>query len=177
MNKKKYIYQLALSSILCAQAVALSFVESLIPAIPFLPPGAKPGLSNIVTMFAADSIGVLQAYTVTIIKSLFVLVTRGFTAFAMSISGGLISCTVIILLLRLKLFEKYLGVIGVSVIASLFHNAGQLAMSAVLTGSGKTFYYAPFLALFGVITGILTGLIFKAVIPALNAEKKHFLKQ
>ena len=33
----------ALLGILCAQAIALSFLENLIPSLPFLPPGAKPG--------------------------------------------------------------------------------------------------------------------------------------
>ena len=51
----------ALLGILCAQAIALSFLESLIPALPFLPPGAKPGFSNIVTMFAVLTLGLPQA--------------------------------------------------------------------------------------------------------------------
>ena len=38
----------ALLGILCAQAIALSFLESLIPALPFLPPGAKPDRKSVV---------------------------------------------------------------------------------------------------------------------------------
>ncbi|MBR4451363.1 MAG: Gx transporter family protein [Clostridia bacterium] len=174
MNNRNKIYRLALAAILCAQAIALSFIESLIPPLPFLPPGAKPGLSNIVTMFAADCVGAAQAYTITVIKSLFVFITRGFTAAAMSLAGGLLSCTAMILLIKFS--KERLGIIGISVISALCHNAGQLIMSVFITGSDKTFYYAPFLAVFGVITGILTGIIFKAVLPALNAEKKHFVK-
>ena len=174
MKSKKYIYRIALGSVLCAQAIALGFIESLIPPLPFLPPGAKPGLSNIVTMFAADCVGVSQTYIITVIKSLFVFVTRGFTAAAMSFAGGILSCTAMILLFRFS--REKIGIIGISVISALCHNAGQLLMSVFITGSEKTFYYAPFLALFGVVTGILTGLIFRAVLPALSAEKKHLLK-
>ncbi len=174
MKTKKFIYRIALGSVLCAQAIALSFIESLIPPLPFLPPGAKPGLSNIVTMFAADSVGASQAYIITVIKSLFVFVTRGFTAAAMSLAGGLLSCTAMIILLRF--FRENLGITGISVISAVCHNAGQLLMSAVITGSRNTLYYAPFLAIFGVVTGILTGIIFKAVLPALKKEQNHFVK-
>ena len=38
-------------------------------------------------------------------------------------------------------------------------------------------YYAPTLAVFGVATGAVTGMIFKAVIPALEKQKNHFLKK
>ena len=66
----------ALLGILCAQAIALSFLESLIPALPFLPPGAKPGFSNIVTMFAVLTFGLPQAMCITVFKALFALARR-----------------------------------------------------------------------------------------------------
>ena len=81
----------ALLGILCAQAIALSFLESLIPALPFLPPGAKPGFSNIVTMFAVLTFGLPQAMCITVFKALFALATRGATAFFMSLAGGVLS--------------------------------------------------------------------------------------
>ncbi|MBR0112425.1 MAG: Gx transporter family protein [Clostridia bacterium] len=161
----------ALCAVLCAQAIAISFFESLIPEIPFLPPGAKPGLSNIITMFAANSLGLSEALIITLAKSLFAFATRGFTAFIMSISGGLLSCLAAWLLLTFA--QKKLGFIGISVICSLCHNFGQLCASCVITGSRMTFYYAPFLALFGVITGVITGVIFAAVLPALDKMKKY----
>lgn len=61
--------------------------------------------------------------------------------------------------------------IGISVISSLCHNAGQLAAAAFLTGTADIIYYAPALAVFGVATGAVTGMIFKAVIPALENRK------
>lgn len=71
----------ALLGILCAQAIALSFLENLIPSLPFLPPGAKPGFSNIVTMFTVLTLGLPQAMCITVFKALFALMTRGATAF------------------------------------------------------------------------------------------------
>lgn len=36
--------RVALTGILSAEAIALSALEMMIPPVPFLPPGAKPGL-------------------------------------------------------------------------------------------------------------------------------------
>lgn len=171
MNKK-IAYKTALSAILCAQALALGFLESLIPPFPFLPPGAKPGFSNIITMFAAGSLGLPQALTITLVKGGFALITRGFTAGIMSLSGGILSTLAMWLLL--KFASNKLGLIGISVICAFCHNAGQLGAAAVITGSGVIIYYAPALAAFGIATGAVTGLILKAVIPVLEKQKNHF---
>ena len=174
MKNKNIALKTALGGILCAQALALSFIENLLPAIPFMPPGAKPGLPNIIIMFAAGSLGAPQAFIITLVKSGFVFITRGATAAVMSLSGGLLACTATVILMRFC--KEKLGIIGISVTAALCHNLGQLAASVFITGSAKTLYYAPFLALFGLVTGIATGLIFRAVLPALEKQRKYFYK-
>ena len=170
--KKKRLFMLTLTAVLAAQATAINFLEGFIPALPVMPPGAKPGFSNIVTMFAAGSLGLPYALGIAAVKSLFVFATRGITAFAMSFAGGVLSAFAMWLLS--KYCRNALGLIGISVISSLCHNAGQLLMSAAMTGSSKTLYYAPALAVFGVVTGIITGLIFRVVLPALEKQKNFF---
>ncbi|MBQ1895476.1 MAG: Gx transporter family protein, partial [Clostridia bacterium] len=100
INKKTSF--VALLGVLGAEALALSFLENFIPAVPGLPPGAKPGFANIVTMFTASTMGFLPALAITVLKSLFAFVTRGATAGMMSFAGGLLSTIVMVLLLRLK---------------------------------------------------------------------------
>ena len=118
--KKNANYRIALTAVLCAQAVALSFFENLIPPLPFMPPGAKPGFSNLITMFAAGSLGFSQALIITAVKSGFAFITRGATAAAMSFSGGLLSTIAMYFLM--KYAKKYIGIVGVSVISALCHN-------------------------------------------------------
>ena len=65
---------------LCAQAIALGWLESLLPAVPWLPPGAKPGLANIIIMFAAGNLGLGWAAVLALVKAGFAFVTRGVTA-------------------------------------------------------------------------------------------------
>ncbi len=172
--KKTIAYKTALGAILCAQALALSFLEGLIPPLPFMPPGAKPGFSNIITMFAAGSIGLPTAVAITLVKGGFVFVTRGLTGAVMSISGGLLSVVAMYLLLRYA--RNFFGLTGISVICALCHNCGQLVAAAFITGTPNIIYYAPALAVFGAVTGAVTGLIFKAVVPALEKQKKYFFR-
>ena len=76
--------------------------------------------------------------------------------------------------LLLRFANKQLGLVGISIISALFHNLGQLAAAAFITGTASVAYYAPALALFGIATGAVTGVLLKTVMPALDKIKKHF---
>lgn len=167
MNKNKDLTRkIALTGIMCALALALSYLETLIPAYPGFPPGAKPGLSNIVTMFMAGSAGPLYAFFITVIKGLFAGVTRGFTAMLMSLSGGILSTSAACLLFRFA--KNKLGYIGISIVCAVCHNIGQLAAACIISGTASLVVgYGPLLLIFAVVTGLLTGAILKAVMPTL----------
>ena len=159
----------ALMGILCAQALALSFLENMIPAMPFMPPGAKPGFSNIVTMFATLTMGLPQAMCITVVKAAFAGVTRGFTAFCMSLAGGVLSTLAMWLLLRIK--SRPFGLLGVAIVSAVCHNVG------VFTGTGAVLGYAPALLIFSLITGAITGTVLRVVMPALEKQSGFFMKQ
>ena len=167
MKKDKNLTRkIALTGIMCALALALSYLETLIPAYPGFPPGAKPGLSNIVTMFMAGSSGTPYAFFITIIKGLFAGVTRGFTAMLMSLSGGILSTAAACLLFRFA--KNKLGYIGISIVCAVCHNIGQLATACIISGTASLVVgYGPLLLIFAVVTGLLAGAILKAVMPAL----------
>lgn len=169
-KKTKYI---ALIGILGAQALVLSLIENFIPAIPGLPPGAKPGFSNIVTMFTASTLGLFPALGITLIKSIFAGITRGATAFFMSLCGGVLSTLVMVAILKLP--KNPFGIVGVSIASATAHNAGQLAVSCIISGTPALVWgYGPLLLLFAIITGAVTGTILKIVMPALEKQNKYF---
>ena len=73
--------KIAIFGLMGALAAVIGFFESaLLPALPFLPPGAKPGLSNIVTTFAVAAYSLVGGLYVTLCKAAFVFLTRGVTA-------------------------------------------------------------------------------------------------
>ena len=113
MRDKNISKKVALAGMLCALAAAISFLESLIPSVSGFPPGAKPGFSNLVIMFSAASLGIGQTFIITIFKAVFAGVTRGVTAFFMSLAGGLLSTGAALLLLRRNKLK--LGFIGIGI--------------------------------------------------------------
>jgi heptaprenyl diphosphate synthase len=166
--------KIALLGMFCALSVAISFIETLIP--PIVPvPGVKPGFSNIVTMFATVSLGFPYGLAVTLFKSMFALITRGITAFMMSLCGGLLSLVIMWMLFRFT--KKSIGYIGIGVLSAVSHNMGQLIVAVVILGKA-ILYIAPILMLSGIVCGALTGTIFRYVYPLLhrhtNKLSNHF---
>lgn len=153
----------AFTGLLAALALALSFLEGLLPPLPMLPPGAKLGLSNIVTMYAAGSVGLPCALFLAVLKGGFAFLGRGLTAGAMSLSGGVASTLLMWALLRGT--RVSLMVVGVG--GALTHNAAQLLVAWAITSQAVVFYI-PALVVFGVLTGLLTGLMLKLSLPPLQ---------
>lgn len=174
MARSAKVNRIALAGILGAQALALAWLESLLPAFPFLPPGAKPGISNTVTMFAVSALKKSDALFIVLLKAGFAGITRGFTAFLMSLCGGMVSLLVMILLLGGKRKNPF-GLIGTGVCCALGHNLGQLGAAAIITDTVTIMGYAPALAAFGAVTGIVTGCIFKQAYPILIKQSKFFV--
>ena len=74
----KKTQEIALSGLLFALAMALSFIEGTL-VIPGLAPGMKLGLANIVVMYALFFMGARQALYLDLLKALFVFLVSGWT--------------------------------------------------------------------------------------------------
>ncbi len=154
------------TGMLLSLMIVLSIFESLIPPIPFLPPQMKLGLANIVSMYCVLFIGHKEAVGLTVAKSVFILLTRSFTAFALSISGGL--CSIFFIILLRKLFKDKVSYLLLSVCGAIMHNFGQIAAYCVIMGTLDVLYYFPVLVISGVLMGTLTGTLLKVILPALT---------
>ncbi len=155
----------ALYGLLGALALVLSAAENMIPPVPVLPPGAKLGLSNLVTMFAVNALGLSPALFITLLKSLFAGLTRGVLASVMSLAGGLASTLAMWLVCRPR--RQLAGAVGFGVVGAVAHNFGQFWVAFFLT-TPAVVYYIPWLLLFGVLSGVLTGLVFCVTMPLLH---------
>ncbi len=163
-SRSQTAFRVAFSGLLLALAIALSFAEGMLPALPMLPPGVKLGLSNIVTMYAVFFLGLGQALLIAVLKSLFVLLTRGPTGAFLSVLGGLLSVCVMVLLAKIPHFSRLFISIG----GAVSHNLGQLLGAVLLLRSGYALYYAPVLILSGIGMGLLTGVLLRFVMPGLQ---------
>ena len=120
MKQRERVKQLTATALLAALALALSFLEGLLPPLPI--PGARLGLANVTVMFALTTGSVPSAVVITVAKVLFALLRGGMACF-MSAGGGLLSLLAmwgVHALLRGRLGAVGLGVIGgVAVVALL----------------------------------------------------------
>ena len=166
-NRRSYekTRRIALSGLLFALAMALSFIEGTL-TIPGLLPGMKLGLANIVVMYALFFMGPRQALVLDVLKALFVFLVSGFTAGLLSLCGGLLSLLVMAVLYYVVPVRPTWFIL--SVCGALAHNIGQLLGASVIISSSLSFYYAPVMLVLGLVMGALTSITLKALLPALG---------
>ncbi len=160
------ISRVALLGVTAAAALAVSFFEHTLTAALPLPPGVKPGLSNIIVMFVCYTLGLPSAMLICAVKSGFICLVSGVSGGFISLCGGLLSTAAMRLCKGLS--EKKLSYAGISVISAVMHNAGQLVASSALVGSALYLSYAPVLLISGILFGSVTGIILNTVMPALR---------
>lgn len=150
--------------VLFALALTLSLLEGMVP-LPFPLPGVRIGLSNIVVMYCLFLCGTGSAYCLGVLKALFVLLTRTGTAALLSLAGGIFSITAMLIVKRLTSEN----IAAVSVAGALAHNIGQLVCAALVLREGAVlWYYLPLLAAVGILVGMLTAVLLRAVLPMLK---------
>jgi heptaprenyl diphosphate synthase len=154
------------TGLLFAIALILSLVESMFPVLPMVVPGVKFGLSNIVVMYAIFFLGAKEAYFIAILKAIFVFFTRGFVASTLSLSGGLLSITCMLLIFFL--LKEKVSIIGISIIGAVSHNIGQFIVVSIIYVGISLWLYLPVLLISGIVTGLLTATLLRILLPVLK---------
>ena len=153
---------MALLGVLTAAAIVIAILESFIPSVGI--PGVKLGLANIVILIILYELGIWEAVVVNLLRVLVVSLVRGTffsMGFFMSLSGCVLSLGIMILF---YLLIKKFSIIGVSVIGSIFHVAGQILIAMIYLGSAYIFLYLPVIAISAIITGVFVGIVAKLII-------------
>lgn len=155
-------------AILTALAMALSWVERMIPLEMLIPlPGVKLGLANTVTLFALYRLNLPAALLILTARCLLgALFSGNLTALAFSITGGILA----MLVMAAAKKSRHLSVWGVSVLGAAGHNCGQILIAAVLMHSPYIFGYLPYLLLIGTACGCATAAVAGGVLRALRAS-------
>lgn len=160
MNKTRHLMYM---SLLTAMAIVLSLIERNIP-VPFMTPGAKLGLANLVTVLALYSLPKKKDTIMIIVARLFLV-----SIFGGSVSGlmygamGALLSFVIMTTIKRTLKEK-VSIIGVSAAGAVFHNIGQVIVACLIVKNIGVMLYLPFLSIAGTVTGAFVGLTANYVI-------------
>ena len=166
---KTDVHKLALCAVLAAMALALSYMENLLPTALLVPlPGFKLGLANIVTVFALYYLGAAPAMAILVARCLLGAMFAGnVPALFFSLMGGVLAMLIMILLHRLPGLSIY----GVSVAGAAGHNTGQVAAAVLTLGSTAPVAYLPVLLVVSVFTGALTGFVAAVLFSAMDKAK------
>ena len=155
----------SLCAILLALALALTYVERLIPLQLVVPlPGIKLGLANIVTLVVLYTLKTRYAFLILVPRCCFTAAFGGgATGFWFSLCGGLLALVVMSLAKK----AVFLSVFGVSMIGAAAHNIGQIMAAMVLMNSVYIGAYLPYLLIVAIVTGLITGGICAGVLRVL----------
>ena len=163
MSKTRHLVYL---SLLVTMALVLSLVERNIP-VPFMTPGAKLGLANLVTVLALYLLPQKRDIAMIIVARL--LLT---SIFGGSISGLMYGSmgaflSFIVMILVKGILEERISIIGVSAAGAVFHNIGQIIVSICIVQNMGVILYLPFLSIAGIVTGVFVGIAANFIITYL----------
>lgn len=164
INKLNRSQATVLAAMIFATAIVLSIVENMMPPLPLPVPGVKFGLSNIAVMYALFFVGGKFAYAIAFLKGGFVFITRGVIAGALSLFGGILSVTVMVLLLWI--LKERISYLTISIFGALSHNIGQFIVIMILYTGMSMLPYLPVLLISGIIAGLVTSSLLKFILPA-----------
>ncbi|MGG7142173.1 Gx transporter family protein [Clostridium nigeriense] len=143
--------------LLVAQALVLYIVERSIP-VPFITPGAKLGLANLITVIALYTLDSKKdAFLVLFLRlTLSTMFGGNLSSFMYSAAGGILSFLSMVVVKGL--FKDKVSIIGVSSAGAIFHNVGQLIIASLIVKNIGVMLYLPILSTIGIGTGIFIGI-------------------
>lgn len=159
MNNKevsKNIRRMIYISLLVSMSLVLHIFEGMIP-VPFITPGTKLGLANIITVIALYTLSYNEAFLVLFLRILLSVMFGGsISRLLYSLSGGVLSY---IFMVVIKAFGKdKVSIVGVSCVGAVFHNVGQLLAASLIVKTMSVMLYLPVMSIAGIGTGIFVGI-------------------
>ncbi|MGL4738730.1 MAG: Gx transporter family protein [Cellulosilyticaceae bacterium] len=150
---KKLMYM----SLLVAMALMLHIIERNIP-VPFVTPGAKLGLANLVTVIALYTLPKRRDTLKIIVVRLMLSTIFGGNVSSM-LYGGMGALLSFGAMVAIKDgLKEHVSIIGVSAAGAVFHNIGQIFVAALIVQNIGVTLYLPVLSIAGVVTGIFIGM-------------------
>jgi heptaprenyl diphosphate synthase len=166
---KTLTFKFALCGVLSALATIAFVIEGLFP--PLFLPGARMGVSNVFILLCAILLGGRYAFITLAVKVLLgSLLSGNFFGTVYALPSGAIALTIELVLIY---FVKNVSIIATSIAGAVINIAVQNTAFCLITGTAEYLSYLPYLALTGILGGIIVGLAVFLLIKILPA--KYFL--
>lgn len=164
--KENRVFYITFLSLMLSLACTLYYLENLF-ITPFIPlPGGKIGIANLVSLVVVYTLGLKEALFITILRVLIVnIILGGFLniSFYLGLFGGIMSTIVMGIFANSKINVGFNSIVG-----ALVHNFTQLIIVLFFVFHSAILYYAPFLIIFGILTGFFNGIIGEYIIKFLK---------
>ena len=148
------LHRMTRIALLTALSLILFVLEGFL-SLPLPVPGAKLGLTAIVTLIALH---LLPARDAALMLTLRILLASalggGLAPMLYSLAGGTASFAAMALLKK----HTQLSIVGISAAGGFLHNMAQLLVAAAVMQTTALFSYAPVLGFVGILTGIGIGM-------------------
>lgn len=156
--------RLARVSLLCACALVLSYLETMIP-LPVAVPGIKLGLANVAVVVALYTLDVKSAAAVALVK----VFASGFLfgspmMLVYSLGGTVLAFIGMVALAAVP----GVGLVPVSMLAAVLHNVGQLGVAAMALQTPAVFINLGILGVAACVTGGITGAVAEGALAGIE---------
>lgn len=162
---RQKLRRMVLLAMLFALALVLSWLEGMLPPIP-APVPLRLGLSNIAVMYAMYFLGGPSAYVIALLKAFYALLMRGVLPGMLSLAGGLLSVTIMLLLYVLS--RKKISLALLSIAGAVSHNIGQFLVLMFNYNLRSIIGVLPIFLVSGVVFGSLSAILLRVIMPALG---------
>ncbi|WP_347489893.1 Gx transporter family protein [Desulfoscipio sp. XC116] len=168
LNTKRMV----IIALFIAQATVLNIIEGFI-SLPIAVPGVKLGLANIITLLALLILGWKDTFLIVTLRCLLAALYGGNPiGFLFSISGGLLSTLIMVLMWRY--LNRQVNIVTISLVGATAHNIGQLFAAGLLMQDFRIYVYLPVLLVSALITGYIVGVVATQTYNVLIKNSKHF---
>lgn len=152
--------------LMVAYSLVLYIFETYIPnPLIAIFPGAKLGLSNIITLISLIILGVKDTCIILTVRIILSSIFAGpISYFLFSVGGAYLSLICMYLTSKIKGFS----IIGVSIIGAIGHNIGQLLVASIIVQNINMVGYLPFMLIASLVTGMFVGLVSKYCCPKID---------
>ena len=156
--------RLARVSLLCACALVLSYLETMIP-LPVAVPGIKLGLANVAVVVALYTLDAKSAGAVALVK----VFASGFLfgspmMLVYSLGGTVLAFIGMVALAAVP----DVGLVPVSMLAAVLHNVGQLGVAAMALQTPAVFINLGVLGVAACVTGGITGAVAEGALAGIE---------
>ena len=165
--KNSHVSKISLCAIFSTLAIISFVIENLFPPLFF--PGAKMGISNVFILLSLIVLGPGYAFITLVLKTVLGSLFAGnISAIMYSLPAGAIALSFEIVIIALL---KKVSVLAVSIFGAVINVSLQNVTFCLITNTVEYLYYLPYLALIGVVAGLIVGFVTYLILKKLFAKK------